>query len=249
PTPRPPSPSPIPDPKPPPDHRPTGDDPMVFRQLYDAETSTYTYLLVDEETREAVLIDSVAEQVERDLRLVAELGLELVYTLETHVHADHITGASEIRKRLGTRSVVAAHGGASCGDVHVKDGDRVRFGRHALVVRTTPGHTDGCLSFVLDDETTPMVFTGDTLLIRGCGRTDFQQGDPHALYRSVHDKLFTLPDRTLVYPAHDYQGRTASSVGEERQHNPRLGGDKTEAQFVEIMSNLRLAQPKRIDVA
>lgn len=222
---------------------------MVFRQLYDAETSTYTYLLADEETREAVLIDSVAEQVERDLRLVAELGLELVYTLETHVHADHITGASEIRKRLGTRSVVAAHGGASCGDVHVKDGDRVRFGRHALVVRTTPGHTDGCLSFVLDDETTPMVFTGDTLLIRGCGRTDFQQGDPHALYRSVHDKLFTLPDRTLVYPAHDYQGRTASSVGEERQHNPRLGGDKTEAQFVEIMSNLRLAQPKRIDVA
>lgn len=220
---------------------------MLFRQLYDAETSTYTYLLADEDTREAVLIDPVKEQVERDLRLVAELRLALVYTLETHVHADHITGASEIRERLGTRSVVAAQGGASCGDVHVEDGDRIEFGRHALLVRTTPGHTDGCLSFVLDDES--MVFTGDALLIRGCGRTDFQQGDPHRLYRSVHDKIFTLPPHALVYPAHDYQGRTASSVGEELEHNPRLGGGKTEAQFVEIMDNLRLAQPKKIDVA
>lgn len=222
---------------------------MLFRQLFDTETSTYSYLLADEDTREAVLIDPVKEQVERDLRLVAELGLELCHTLETHVHADHITGASEIRQRLGTRSVVAAEGGASCGDVHVRDGDRVRFGRHALVVRTTPGHTDGCLSFVLDDDEHPMVFTGDTLLIRGCGRTDFQQGDPHRLYRSVHDKLFTLPPNTLVYPGHDYQGRTASSIAEELQHNPRLGGGKSEQEFVAIMSNLRLAQPKQIDVA
>lgn len=220
---------------------------MLFRQLFDPETSTYTYLLADEETREAVLIDSVKEQVERDLQIVDELGLKLVHTLETHVHADHITGASEIRSRLGTKSVVAAEGGASCGDVHVRDLDRVSFGRHSLIVRTTPGHTDGCLSFVLDDES--MVFTGDALLIRGCGRTDFQQGDSHRLYNSVHEKIFSLPETCLIYPGHDYKGRTASSVVEEKQHNPRLGGDKTEAQFVEIMSNLKLAQPKKIDVA
>jgi sulfur dioxygenase len=227
---------------------------MLLRQLFDAETSTYTYLLADEDTREAVLIDPVMEQVERDLQLVAELRLRLVHTLETHVHADHITGASEIRKRLGTRSVVAAEGGASCGDVHVRDGDRVRFGRHALVVHTTPGHTDGCLSFVLDHEPgdaghEAMVFTGDALLIRGCGRTDFQQGDPARLYRSVHDKLLTLPPHTRVYPGHDYKGQTVSTVAEELEHNPRLGGGKTEAEFVAIMNGLQLAQPKKIDVA
>jgi rhodanese-related sulfurtransferase len=150
--------------------------------------------------------------------------------------------------------VVAAEGGASCGDVPVRDGDRVSFGRHTLVVRTTPGHTDGCLSFVLEHESRgaghePMVFTGDALLIRGCGRTDFQQGNPHTLYRSVHDKLLTLPPRTLVYPGHDYQGRTVSTVAEELEHNPRLGGGKTEAEFVAIMNGLQLAEPKRIDVA
>lgn len=220
---------------------------MLFRQLFDPETSTYTYLLADEETREAVLIDSVKEQVDRDLQIVDELDLTLVHTVETHVHADHITGAAEIRERRGTRSVVAAEGGASCGDVHVRDGDRVRFGKHALIVRTTPGHTDGCLTFVLDDES--MVFTGDTLLIRGCGRTDFQQGDAHKLYGSVHEKIFSLPDSTKIYPGHDYKGRTVSSVGEEKRHNPRLGGGKTEEQFVEIMANLKLAQPKKIDVA
>jgi len=220
---------------------------MLFRQLFDPETSTYTYVLADEDTREAVLIDSVKEQVERDLTLVEELDLKLVHTLETHVHADHITGAAEIRKRLGTRSVVAARGGASCGDVQVSDGDRVTFGRHALVVRTTPGHTDGCVSFVLDDES--MVFTGDALLIRGCGRTDFQQGDPHRLYRSVHDKIFSLPDDTRVYPGHDYRGHTVSTVGEERRHNHRLGNGRSEEAFVEIMDQLDLAQPKRIGQA
>lgn len=227
---------------------------MLFRQLFDHETSTYTYLLADEQTRQAVLIDPVVERVERDLRLVADLGLELVYTLETHVHADHVTGASVIRERLGTRSVVAAEGGASCGNVHVRDGDRVTFGRHALVVRTTPGHTDGCLSFVLEhDPAEPgdpaMVFTGDALLIRGCGRTDFQQGDPHALYRSVHGKLLTLPPHTLVYPGHDYKGLTVSTVGEELALNPRLGGGKTEDEFVAIMKGLVLPMPKKIDVA
>ncbi len=225
---------------------------MLFRQLYDAETSTYTYLLADEDTREAVLIDPVAEQVDRDLSLVKELHLTLVHTLETHVHADHITGASQIRQRLGTRSVVAAEGGAGCGDVHVRDGDRVRFGRYSLLVRTTPGHTSGCLSFVLegqDDGLECMVFTGDALLIRGCGRTDFQQGNPRVLYRSVHDKLLSLPPRTLLYPGHDYHGRTVTTVAEELEHNPRLGGGMTEEEFVTIMNNLKLGQPKKIDVA
>ena len=220
---------------------------MLFRQLFDAETSTYTYLLADEQTREAVLIDSVKEQVDRDLQIVDDLELTLVYTLETHVHADHITGASTIRDRLKTRSVVAAEGGASCGDLHVEEGDEVTFGRHRLRVLTTPGHTHGCLSFVLDDQS--MVFTGDALLIRGCGRTDFQQGSSKTLYHSVHEKIFALPDATLIYPGHDYKGRTVSTVGEEKRLNPRLGGGKTEAEFVEIMSNLKLAHPKKIAIA
>lgn len=220
---------------------------MLFRQLFDAETSTYTYLLADSDTREAVLIDPVHEQVDRDLEIVEQLALTLKLTIETHVHADHITGASLIRERCGTRSVVAAEGGASCGDVFVRQDDRVSFGRHSLRVNTTPGHTNGCLSFVLDDES--MVFTGDTLLIRGCGRTDFQQGDSRALFRSVRDKLFTLPDETLVYPGHDYRGRTASTIGEEKCHNPRLGLHRSEDEFVEIMANLDLAQPKRIAIA
>ncbi len=220
---------------------------MLFRQLFDAETSTYSYLLADASTREAVLIDPVKEQVPRDLALVRQLELSLVHTLETHVHADHVTGAALIRERLGTRSVVATEGGASCGDIHVGDKDRVSFGRHTLVVRTTPGHTNGCLSFVLSEPA--MVFTGDTLLVRGCGRTDFQQGDASALYRSVHDKLFVLPDHTQVYPAHDYRGHTSSTIGEEKAHNPRLGRGKSLDDFVEIMGCLNLAQPSKIDIA
>lgn len=220
---------------------------MLFRQLFDAETCTYSYLLADTDTRDAVLIDPVQEQVDRDLQIIEELDLTLRLTLETHVHADHITGASEIRDRVGSQSVVAAHGGASCGDLHVRDGETVRFGQHSLGVRTTAGHTDGCLSFVLDDSS--MVFTGDALLIRGCGRTDFQQGDSRVLFRSVRDKLFTLPDDTIIYPGHDYRGRTSSTVGEEKRHNPRLGLDKTEAEFVEIMANLKLAHPKKIAIA
>ncbi len=220
---------------------------MLFRQLFDSETSTYSYLLGDEETREAILIDPVKEQVPRDTRLVEELGLRLKYTLETHVHADHVTGAGDLRATLGSRSVVAAEGGAACGDIHVREGDRITFGRHTLEIRETPGHTSGCLSFVLDDP--PMVFTGDALLIRGTGRTDFQGGDSRRLYRSIHTRIFTLPDHTLVYPGHDYRGHTVSTVGEEKRFNPRVGGGKTEEEFVEIMANLSLAQPKRIKEA
>lgn len=220
---------------------------MLFRQLYDAESSTYTYLLADEKTREAVLIDPVIEQVERDATLIEELGLKLLYALDTHVHADHVTATGALRDRLGCKTVVSDQAGVDCADVRVKDGETVSFGSHQLEVRETPGHTRGCVSYVMSDKT--IAFTGDTLLIRGCGRTDFQGGDAHELYRSVHSKLFTLPPMTTVYPAHDYKGRTATSIGEEQRLNQRLGAGRTEDEFVQTMATLQLAYPKKIDVA
>lgn len=220
---------------------------MLFRQLFDLESSTYTYLLADEETREAVLIDPVLEQVERDLTLLRELDLTLKYALDTHVHADHVTALGTLRDRTGCKTVLSERAGSGYPDVLVKEGDRVPFGRHHLEVLETTGHTDGCISFVTHDKS--MVFTGDALLIRGCGRTDFQQGDARALYRNVTGKIFTLPASTRIYPGHDYKGRTVTSVAEEKRHNPRLGGGKTEEEFVAIMANLQLAYPKKIDVA
>lgn len=220
---------------------------MLFRQLFDPTSSTYTYLLADETTREAVLIDPVIDQVDRDLALLDELGLTLRYALDTHVHADHVTAAGTLRERRGAKTVLSERAGVGCADILVKDGDEVRFGHHGLVVRETPGHTSSCVTYVMDDET--MAFTGDAVLIRGCGRTDFQQGDAHALYHSVHDKVFSLPDSTLIFPAHDYKGRTATSVGEEKMHNPRLGGDRSEDEFVAIMNGLNLPYPKQIDAA
>ncbi len=219
---------------------------MLFRQLFDRESATYTYLLADEESGEAVLIDPVRDQLERDTRLLEELNLRLVHTLETHVHADHVTASGVLRQRLGSKSVLSKTAGAGCADILVSDGDEVRFGKHALRVLETPGHTDGCLSFY--EPSTGRVFTGDALLIRGCGRTDFQQGNSHKLYQSITTKLFALPDNTQVFPGHDYQGRTMSTVGEEKRQNPRVAG-KTEAQFVQIMSELNLAAPKKISEA
>ena len=220
---------------------------MWLRQLFDPESSTYTYLLADEQTKEAVLIDPVLEQVDRDLSLIRELGLKLAFALDTHVHADHVTALGTLRERTGTTTVLSERSGAACADRLVKEGDRIRFGHHELEVRETPGHTSGCLSYVTGDRA--MVFTGDALLIRGCGRTDFQSGDSRKLYRSVHEKILSLPDDTLIYPAHDYKGRTVSSVGEEKQWNPRLGGGRTVEQFVETMKGLSLAYPKKMDVA
>ena len=220
---------------------------LIFRQLFDPQSSTYTYLLADPGTREAVLIDPVFEQARRDAALVAELGLKLAWTLETHVHADHVTGAWLHKQRLGSRIALAAASGAEGADRLLAHGDRVEFGGRALEARATPGHTDGCLTYVLDDRS--MAFTGDALLIRGCGRTDFQQGSPHALFRSVRSQVFSLPDACLVFPAHDYRGLTASSVGEERAFNPRLGGQILEEDFAGYMNNLGLAHPKRMDVA
>ncbi|HZQ63526.1 MAG TPA: MBL fold metallo-hydrolase [Casimicrobiaceae bacterium] len=220
---------------------------LVFRQLFDPSSSTYTYLLGCVRTREAVLIDPVFDQAQRDAALVRELGLHLMRTLETHVHADHVTGAWMLKQMLGSRIVVSRASGAEGADDHVAPGDRVRFGEHHLEVRATPGHTAGCVTYVLDDRS--MAFTGDTLLIRGTGRTDFQQGDPRAMFRSVRAQILSLPDDCLLYPAHDYRGLTVTSVAEERRYNPRLGGEIGEEDFVGYMNNLGLPHPKQMAVA
>ena len=218
--------------------------PVIFRQLFDTSgSSTYTYLIADGPGGDAVLIDPVLEMVDRDLKLIDDLGVNLKYAVNTHCHADHVTGSGLIKsKRPGVKSVIAEASGAVA-DVKVRPGDRVAFGDLHLEVRATPGHTAGCLSYVFDD----MVFTGDALLIRGCGRTDFQGGSSETLYDSVHSQIFTLPDDTVVYPAHDYKGHRSSTVGEEKRLNPRLG--KTKEEFVDIMANLGLAYPKKIDEA
>lgn len=220
---------------------------MLFRQLFDLDSSTYTYLLADTTSREAVIIDPVLEQFERDRSVIEELGLTLRYVLETHVHADHVTASGLLREHFGARSVVSERAGVVCPDWQVKQGDTIVFGRHRLEVRETPGHTSGCVTYV--EHEVGMAFTGDALLIRGCGRTDFQAGDSPTLYRSVHEQIFTLPESTLIYPGHDYKGRTVSSVGEELRHNPRLGRDKSVTEFTRIMSELKLPYPKKIDAA
>ena len=220
---------------------------MIFRQLFDTPSSTYTYLLADEASREALLIDPVFEQARRDLALLRELDLKLVATLETHVHADHVTGAWLLQQRSGSRILGPAAGGAQGTDRLLRHGERVAFGGRHLDVRATPGHTDGCLSYVLDDQS--MAFTGDALLIRGCGRTDFQQGSAERLYRSVHEQLLSLPDGCLLYPGHDYRGLTCTSVAEERRWNPRFGGRSDLGDFVGYMDHLNLPHPKQMALA
>jgi len=220
---------------------------MIFRQLFDPQSSTYSYLLADRRSKEALLIDPVFEQARRDAALIRELDLTLVASLETHVHADHVTSGWLLKDSLGSAIAIAAESGAQGADRYLKQGDRIAFGERYVDVRATPGHTQGCLTYVLDDES--MAFTGDCLLIRGSGRTDFQQGDPHALYRSVRTQILTLPATCLLYPAHDYRGLTVTSVAEERSFNPRLGGEVGEADFVGYMSNLGLPHPKMIDIA
>ena len=220
---------------------------MIFRQLFDPESATYTYLLAHRESGEALLIDPVYEQVRRDSALLDELGLRLCYSLETHVHADHVTGAWMLKIRTGSQMALSAVSGAEGADRYLEHGDRVTFGDRYLEVRATPGHTSGCLTYVLDDRSS--AFTGDCLLIRGCGRTDFQEGDAGEMYRSIHEQIFALPDACLVYPAHDYRGLTVTSVAEEKRYNPRFGGDLSESDFAGFMKNLGLAHPKKIDIA
>jgi sulfur dioxygenase len=220
---------------------------LIFRQLFDPPSSTYTYLLGDGGSSKAVIIDPVFEQVRRDAALIDELGLSLLYSLETHVHADHVTGASLLKQRTGCHIALSADSGAEGADRYLVQDDVIAFGARNLQVRRTPGHTNGCLTYVLDDRS--MAFTGDCLMVRGSGRTDFQQGDPGTMYRSVHQQIFTLPDDCLLYPAHDYRGLTVTSVREERRFNPRLGGEIGEADFTGYMKNLRLAHPKKLEVA
>ncbi|HEY4067970.1 MAG TPA: MBL fold metallo-hydrolase, partial [Burkholderiaceae bacterium] len=222
---------------------------MIFRQLFDTASSTYTYLLGCASTREALIIDTVFEQHLRDRALLDELGLRLVAVLDTHCHADHVTGAWLMQQASGCRIGISARYGAEMqgADLPLEHGDRVAFGRHHLDVRATPGHTAGCLTYVHADRR--IAFTGDCLLIRGAGRCDFQQGHAGTLYRSITEQIFTLADDCLVFPGHDYSGRTMSSVSEERTHNPRIGGHADERDFVGFMENLNLPHPKQLAVA
>ena len=219
---------------------------MLFRQLYDAQSSTYTYVLGCEETREAVIIDPVYERFDRDTALLRELSLTVRYCLDTHVHADHVTAAWRFQQG-GARIGIATAAGAEGFDIGLHDGDVLAFGNHSLRVMETPGHTNGCLTFVTSDRA--MAFTGDCLMIRGSGRTDFQAGDAGKMWHSIRERIFSLPDDCLLYPGHDYQGRTVSSVGEEKRYNPRIGGQAREEDFVGYMENLNLPHPKLLEVA
>jgi len=220
---------------------------MIFRQLFDDASSTFTYLLADENEKEAILIDAVFSQAKRDLALLDELGLTLVLAADTHAHADHITAAWLLNQKTGCRIASAKAIGAEHVDVPLEDGQEFGVAGVTLRAISTPGHTDGCMSYVMADQS--MVFTGDALLIRGCGRSDFQQGSAHKLFESITSKLFALPDSCLVYPAHDYHDRSVSTIGEEKAFNARVGGGANETDFVEYMNAMKLPHPKKIDEA
>ncbi len=218
---------------------------IIFFQLFEPESSTYTYLIADKASKEAAIIDPVLETVERDLKWIEEAGLKLKYVLDTHVHADHVTGAGKIREQLKVKTGLSRHAGVDCADLSLKEGDELLLGDQKIKVLETPGHTNSCLSYVFND----MIFTGDALLIRGSGRTDFQQGSSEKLYESVHHKIFSLPPQTKIYPGHDYKGLTSSTVEMEKKFNPRLGMGRTMAEFAQIMADLKLAHPKKIQEA
>lgn len=219
----------------------------MIRQLFDATSSTYSYLVSDDDLNEAVLIDPVFEQHTRDAALVRELGLKLVATLDTHCHADHVTGAWLMRQAFGSKIGLAKAYGAQHVDLPLQHGDVIAFGQSALEVRATPGHTAGCLTFVTPDHLA--AFTGDALLVRAAGRTDFQGGSAEQLFDSVHAQLYSLPDDCVLYPAHDYEGRTSSTIGEERAHNPRISARAKKEDFVGFMKNLGLPHPRLLAIA
>lgn len=215
---------------------------MLFRQLFDPESSTYTYLIADRNLKEAILVDPVLEQVERDLKLLKELGLTLCYCLETHIHADHITGTDKLREVTGCLGIVPEGAQATCADRYIKDKEIFSLGLTAIDAIATPGHTDSHMAYLINGD---RILTGDALFIRGCGRTDFQCGNAGDLYDSVMQELFTLPDETLVYPGHDYRGHTVSTIGEEKRWNPRFVG-RNRQEFIEFMNNLNLPNPKKM---
>jgi sulfur dioxygenase len=220
---------------------------VIFRQLFEPESSSYTYLLACPDTRSALLIDPVLETVERDLGVLQALGLTLAWTLDTHIHADHVTGADRLRSLTGCRAASPPGVAGACATV--SELEPLRAGSVTVRALFTPGHTEEHHSFLVNPAGAARVFTGDLLLIDGCGRTDFQGGDAATLYRSVHDRIFTLPDDTLVCPGHDYRGREFSTVGAERSGNARLGGGRTAEEFAAIMAGLDLPRPKKIDLA
>lgn len=217
----------------------------IFYQLFEQESSTYTYIIADPATREAAIIDPVLETIERDLQLLSELGVELKYILDTHIHADHITAAGELRKRTHGKSAVSSQAKVDCVDIPLEDGQELFLGEHKITALATPGHTNSCMSFVFNGR----VFTGDALLIRGTGRTDFQQGSSERLFESITQKLFELPGDTKVYPAHDYRGQTSSTVALEKKFNPRVAEGTSREAFVQTMAELKLANPKKIHEA
>lgn len=218
---------------------------MIFKQLFEPLSSTYTYLLGCEDTGHALLVDPVVPTMERDLEMIHDLGLTLKMTVETHVHADHITSALHLRASTGSDIAFPGVDELPCADIHVEHGVPLRLGSIELQPLFTPGHTDDHFSYLIGDR----LLSGDCLLIDGCGRTDFQNGDAATLYQTITNTLFSLPDDTLVYPGHDYTGRHVSSIAQERERNPRVGGGKSEAEFIAIMSTLNLAYPKFIDYA
>lgn len=222
---------------------------MIFRQLFEASSSTFTYLLACEVQGVAALIDPVLETVDRDLEVIRELGLTLTYTIDTHIHADHLTSATKLKALTDSKIVYPKQADLPCADIHVEDGKVFQIGSIELHPLFTPGHTDHHYAYLIDQGVQQRVFTGDALLIDACGRTDFQSGDAGQLFDSIQGKLFSLPDETLVYPAHDYSGRHVTSIAQEKSRNPRLGNDIPKEEFIQIMNGLDLPYPRKIDFA
>lgn len=222
---------------------------MIFKQLFEQDSSTYTYLLGCEETGKTVLIDPVVETVHRDLDVISSLGLKPTYTLETHVHADHISSGVKMRALANTQIVVPKIENLACADLGVEEGTVFEVGSIKIHPLFTPGHTGSHHAYLIENGIHTILFSGDALLIEACGRTDFQEGDPALLYKSIHEKFFTLPDETLVYPGHDYEGRQITTILQEKQRNPRLKDNKPESEFIQIMNGLDLPYPRKIDFA
>ena len=217
---------------------------MIFKQLFDITSSTYTYIISSGKGREALIIDPVIENTKEYLRVLKDLNLKLVKVIDTHIHADHISGLNELSKKTNCSKVMGEHSAAEVIDIRVKDNEKIKIENIEITSMYTPGHTDCSYSFLMTDR----IFTGDTLLINGTGRTDFQNGNSIDQYHSLFDKILKLPEKTLVYPAHDYKGNKVSTIGEEKRNNPRLKVDSAE-QYAELMNNLNLQNPKMMDVA
>lgn len=221
------------------------DSTLIFRQLFDEKSSTYTYIIGDATTRQAVIIDPVRDQIDRDIRLLSELGLTLSHILDTHIHADHITGSGLLRERTGAKIAMWVWARIAQPDISLANGESLAIWDIQILTIATPGHTDGCTSYLIWD----ILFTGDALLIRKTGRTDFQWGSPEKLYHSIMRQIYTLVDETRIYPGHDYTGQMMSTVWEEKEYNTRIRRDTTLTEFIETMQALKLDYPRYIDVA